>query len=220
MLKRVLKQFFQNNNNRFVIISLVLFCLFALVIRFYWIDRFPVGINHDEADLVLSAQTIWKFGKDVSGIVFPKSLFFTNTEAGQAGLPSFLLSPFLGNIAFSLAAVRVVTVVVSVITIMSLAGLVWTITKDKTLTIVTLLISFVNPWLFFLSRVPTEAPFALMFVLVGTYLLFRYKDKRIFFSLLPFIFAFYSYYGAKPTAPLLTVGLLLVHYSLDLLNFD
>ena len=103
MLKKVLKQFFQDRKSKLIIILILVVVFF----RFLWLDRFPIGINHDETDLILSAQTIWKFGKDVSGVAFPKSLFFTYTEAGQAGLPSFLLSPYLGNISFSMGELSI-----------------------------------------------------------------------------------------------------------------
>src|SRR3990172_7963576 len=122
---------------RVIFILLLGLLLLGTVTRFLWLDRFPVGISHDEAEVLLSAKTYWLFGTDISSTSFPKSIFTNLTSGGLSGLPSFLLT-------------------------------------------------------------------------IGIYLLFKLKGSKIFYSLIPFIFSFFSYFGAKPVILLLLPLLLIV----------
>lgn len=208
MLKEVLKCFFQDKYKLFIILGIL---LFGILFRFLWLDKFPVGMNHDEIDVTLSAKSYWRFGTDISGIPFPKSLFITRTEAALSGFPSILLAPILGLLKSTPTLVRIPFVLVSLLTMFFLSLLAWDFTKNRKLTIIVCLVSLISPWLFFYSRSPTEVPFSLLFTLIGIYLLFRFYGKKIFYSLPFFIAAFLSYFGAKPVVPVLVVFLIFIH---------
>lgn len=199
MLKKVLKQFFQDRKY-YLFLSLI---FLGIIARFMLVDRFPPGINHDELDVILSAKTHWKYGKDLSGVSFPESLIFTETKAGLSGLPSFILSSFIGVSEMNLLNARLPFILLGFIIVYFIAAIVWMITSDKKLTLISVFISLLNPWLFFYSRSTTEAPFALLFSLIGIYFFYKNKKKLIFVSTASFILAFFSYYGAKPVIPIL-----------------
>lgn len=203
MLKRYQKIFSRNKLTPFILLLIVI----GIAVRFFWLDKFPVGINHDELDVILSAKTHWEYGTDLSGISFPKSLIFTETKAGLSGLPSFILSAFIGVSEMNLLNARLPYILLGFITVYFLAAIVWKITSNKKLTLISVFISLFNPWLFFYSRSTTEAPFALLFSLIGIYYFYKNNKKLIFVSTASFILAFFSYYGAKPVIPIL-VGIL------------
>lgn len=209
MLKEVFKLFSKSPNKGLILF----FLLILLVPRFVFLDIFPVGIDHDSTELILSGDSIFRFGKDISGVKFYKALFFNKTEAGQAGLPSILLAPILGLLGFSFLKVRILTLVLNIATIFLIAKIVLNFTKDIKLSLIVLFIGVVNPWLFFYSRFPTEAVFSLLFVSLGIYFFFV-KGKE-FYSLSAFAAAFYSYYGAKPVILLLVPSLILLNKLLD-----
>ncbi|MBU0572419.1 hypothetical protein KKE18_01905, partial [Patescibacteria group bacterium] len=208
MLKKVSQRFSQDKS----IILLLLISIVLIGIRFLWLDRFPVGINHDEAEVVLSAKTYWKYGTDISLTPFPKSIFTNETSGGLSGLPSFLLTPFIGWAELTLQVARLPFVVLNIASLGLLALIVWQLTKNIVLTFSTIFVGLINPWLFAYSRATTEAPFALFFILLGIYLLFKYQGKKVLYSIIPFILAFYSYFGAKPAVLALVPLLLFLHW--------
>jgi len=207
MLKKVLKQYFQNK--KIVIISCAV--LILVLSRFLWISKFPVSVNHDETDVILSAKSYWRFGTDLSGIAFPKSLVSTKTDAGLSGLPSLILSPIVGPLNISLLNARIAFVIINLLTIFFLSLIIWESTRKAKLVLIIVFVSLLNPWLYIYGRFPTEAPFALLFSLVGIYLAIKYKDNRLIYSLPFFVGAFFSYQGAKPVIPFLVLGIILIH---------
>lgn len=210
MLEEVFRRLFANKINLLLVLPL----LFLVALRFLWIDKFPVGINPDETEVVLSAKTYWKFGTDTSSAPFPKSLFTNQTEAGLSGLPSILLTPILGWQKTSLASARIPFIIINLATLLFLVLLVWDLTKNRLLAYVVTAVGLINPWFFAYSRATTEAPFALFFVILGIYLLFKLRENKILFSVIPFVLSFYSYFGAKPLVPLLVPFLLFLHWKL------
>jgi hypothetical protein len=70
MLKKVLTQYLKNN---FLLTILILIGLFF---HFYYLNIFPIGLTHDDADVVVSMRTLANSGNDVSGVSFPSLLFF------------------------------------------------------------------------------------------------------------------------------------------------
>jgi len=206
MLKKLVKQYFLDK--KYLPFTAIIIILIA--IRFLWLDKFPVGINHDEVDVVLSAKSYWKFGRDLSGVPFPKSLFVTNTRAGLSGLPSFLLSPVYGPFTLSTSFARVPYVILSILIAFEIGIIVHLFTKNKRVSLISFLVALINPWLYLYSRSPTEAPFSLLFALLGIILLFK-NSKSFYYSLIFFSLSFFSYQAAKPVIPLLVFGLVFIH---------
>ncbi len=190
--------------------------VFALLVlaglRFLWLDRFPIGLNHDEAEVILSAKTYWNNGRDISGVYFPLSLFKTFTEAGLSSLPSFLLAPFVGMSPLTLLFARIPFVLINIATGLILSLIVLRISTNKIFALLCLFVFLTNPWTFIYSRTTTEAPFALFFIVLAIYLLIARTGVRIFYSLIFFILAFFSYFGAKPILLILVPSLLFYHY--------
>lgn len=207
MLKQVSKLFFQENN-----LLLLILIILGIFVRFLWLDKIPVGITHDDADVVLSAQSFWQTGMDISGSPFPSSLFFNKTPGKISGLPSVLISPVIGFFGLNLSNIHLIYVFVNLLTILFIVLLVrYFIDDPKVLSLVATAGLF-NPWLFAYSRYPTEAPFALLFVVIAIYLIFRQRAWNILFSTLFFVLSFYSYFGAKVAIPVLYPIMLIIRY--------
>src|SRR3989304_3503317 len=144
MLKKVLRIFSQNK--RYLPIFLLI--SFGIIVRFLWLDRFPVGINHDEAEVVLSAKSYWRLGTDISGIGFPLSLVANETAAGMSGLPSFVLTPFFGPLATSLSNIRLIYLLLNLATLGLIVGIVRFFSKSNVLSLFIVLVGLINPWFF------------------------------------------------------------------------
>lgn len=208
MLKKLSQHFSKNK----ILSTLVLFLIaLSIVARFTFLDRFPGGMDADTIEVVLSSKSVFLFGTDSSGTSVTKMLFSNDTKAGIAGLPSIFLSLLIGGLNLGLAGTRAVFVILNLLTIVFISLFVYEISKNEKLAIVSLIVGLVNPWLFAYSRIPTEAPFALFVIVVGLYLFYKFPQK-IHLPLVFFVFAFYSYFGAKPLVLLIFPLLLFLNY--------
>ncbi len=65
---------------------------FLVGFRFLFLDRFPAGLDHDEAMYSLNGESYIQTGKDLSATVFPLSIFRSKTEGNPSVMPSLILS--------------------------------------------------------------------------------------------------------------------------------
>jgi len=203
MLKKVLVRYFPDKKSKIIIILILVVVFF----RFLWLDRFPVGITHDEAELLLSSKSYWLYGHDISGTPLPTSLFATQMESKQTGVVSLLLSPYFGLTKFSLFTNRIPFVITNILSGLLIGLILHILTKQKFLALIAVLIFYISPWSLYYSRVTIEAPFALFMLLLGIFILFSRTKNYILFSLPAFIISAFSYLAALPTVPLIFLSL-------------
>lgn len=204
MLKKALQQFLKDNLLVFILIIIGLF------FHFLYLDIFPVGLTHDDADVVLSMKTLSDSGVDVSGVGFPNLLFFNKTQGNISGLASFLISPIFKLFELDLFSIHFVYVIINIASLILLSYLVYLLSKNEKLSLYIFLIGLFNPWMFAYSRYPTEAPIALLFVLIALVFFFSKLNSGLLLSSVFFILSFYSYYGAKIAIIILFPLLLLI----------
>lgn len=211
MQKKLLRRFYPES--KFEIFFLAV-SLIAIVGRFIFIDRFPPGINHDEAEVLLSSVTYGLNASDVSGIAFPMSLFTTNTEAGLSGLPSVIMSPYFLVFGLSEFSARVFYFLLLVACAALFSTLLFRLTGSKNLAKIGFILQLLSPWMLFMSRALTEVPFALTFVLIFFNMFFSNKKRIVLLSFIPIVGAFLSYQGAKPITILLALFMVLISFKL------
>lgn len=187
-------------------ILLVLAFVAAISIHFLWLDRFPVGMTHDELEYVLSSRTYWTLGQDLSGFSFPITLFRTQTEGVISALPAYLLSPYYGNVVLNQLMVRLPYIFISIFTAITLYFFVLELLKNKKIGLIASFLFLISPWGFYLSRFAADSPWALFFYLLGTLLLLKVNGKYLVFPLILFSLGFFSYHGAKPLFPFLILA--------------
>lgn len=221
MLKGVLVKYFQKNRfykflktNKYLLLF-GLIVLIYLLTRFLWLDRFPGGMDADQMEVSLSSLTIRKFSVDSSGTPWYRMIFGNNTKAGIAGLPSIVFSLFNFPFNNALIEARIPYVLVNILSLLILSLFVYEVTENKKLSYIVFAVGVVNPWFFSYSRLPTEAPFSLFTLLLGLYLWVKYKENNFYYSLIPFVICFYSYYGAKPILILLIPLLVFLRFRSD-----
>lgn len=78
--------------------------LIGVLVRLVALDRFPVGINQDEAYSAFEALCLLTDGKDSWGYNFP--VYLTVWGSGQSALQSYLIAPLMAIFGTSLWAVR------------------------------------------------------------------------------------------------------------------
>jgi 4-amino-4-deoxy-L-arabinose transferase-like glycosyltransferase len=188
-----------SKKNLLALLPLFLIIVLASVLRFLWLDKIPIGIGGDELTYVFNAKAIFLTGSDVSGAWNPLSVLLFHYPAyttPQAELSYFLLMPIVGFLQFSLFNARIIFALMSVLTVL----FIYLIAKDffgKRVGVFAGLIAAINPWLIYIGRTDYEMVPAVLFFLIGVYVLLKAKGWKILWSIPIFYLAFYSYIATK-----------------------
>ena len=89
--------------NIFSILAIVVL-FFGCFIRLIYIDKYPVGLNQDEASSAYEAWSILNFGIDRNGQSFPVQ--FISWGSGQNVLYSYLMLPFISIFGLNTLSIR------------------------------------------------------------------------------------------------------------------
>ncbi len=178
---------------------LILLIIFLSFFRFVWLDKFPVGLDHDEVMYSLNGASYLYTGKDLSGVSFPLSVFRTATEGTASIVPSLFLSFYYRFVEVNQFNVRLFYAFFALATTITIFFLTKSLFKKSEIAFLSCIMFLANPWSFDLFRWCSDAPLALFFYLSGITIFIRAHSKRAFLlSFLMFILGFFSYQGAKP----------------------
>jgi len=172
--------------NKLIILCLIV--LFSGIIRFFYLDRIPVGINDDELHFVLNAKSIFYGFSNIEGNTNPFAL-------GE--MSSLIFAPIIGLLPTNLFTARLPYVIIGCFTIILIYLITLKLTKNFNLAIVSALIAGINPWSIYVSRTSFDASIAIFFYLLTFYLLLSRKPKYIYLSIITGFLAFNSYIGTK-----------------------
>lgn len=210
MEKLISKKLYKNLFNR---LPLIFILIFALILRLWWLNKFPVSLTYDEVEYVLDAKAIFYTGRDISGSWSPFSLATKPIGVLTAELPALLTSPFIGPVTPSLFTARFPYALSSMLLILIVYLISQELLKSKRIALIAALLLSINPWSFHFGRTAFEAPLAILFYLTASCILLKTQSWKILFSF-PFLFlGFYSYLGTKLIFLPLVLILCLFHYS-------
>ncbi|HUD45088.1 MAG TPA: glycosyltransferase family 39 protein [Patescibacteria group bacterium] len=177
--------------------------IIAVLLRFLFLDKVPTGIFNDELTYLLVSKSIVLTGRDITGLWSPLSVFFFHYPQGalqtgliQAELPYLLFLPAIGIFGLTMFGVHVTNAVAGV----CLVIVIYLLTKklfDKNVALIAAFFTAINPWFIVSSRTSYESIYAVLFYLLGIYILFIAKRWYILLSFPVFLLAFYSYIGTK-----------------------
>lgn len=188
--------------NKLLFILAVIF----LAIRLPLLDQ--MYLLHDERDIVMSGYSIAKTGRDLYGNFMPINFTGINPDnplfAIYFSALGWLVMPWR-----SVVTARLPFVLVSTSLIFLVYEVIFEITKNKRLAILTTIIFCFSPWIFHLTRLAMDVTVAIVYLLAG--ILFYLKKKRLPAYLLFFV-TFYTYQGFRVLIPFLLLYLELFHY--------
>lgn len=185
--------------------------------RFLWIDRFPVGMAHDEVQYAVNGLSYKFMGEDVSGYGLPLSVFRTETIGRVSIVPTLAIYFLSYVVEINELNLRIFYSIIGVA-----SGLVlYKITEllvNKKAAVCVLIVFFLNPWTFDLFRWIGDTAFALMFYLLGIYFFLGKSKHKYRSSILFFILGYFSYYAARVVFLPLIVILFTYKYILEKQN--
>jgi len=188
--------------------------LLAALVRLTALDRFPSGLNADEAAIGYNAWSLLQTGKDEHGVSWP--LVFRSFDDYKPPLYFYLTLPFVRFIGLNVWAVRLPSAILGVASVYLLFLLIKELfPEEKKLPLISALLLTLSPWHIHFSRGGWEVNVALFFILLSLLSLIKACQKPIYIFLFGFssVAALYSYHSARIILPLLVLSLSLVFFK-------
>jgi len=149
-------------------IILVAGCLF----RILFLDRFPAGLNQDEAFGGYEAISLMRTGADSYGFHLP--VYLMTWGSGMSVLPSYMMIPWIAIFGNYIWCIRMPQAILGSIAIAACFFLVKRITSSNRAALIAMFVLAINPWHFMMSRwgmdcnmAPHFMLFALLFFCLG-----------------------------------------------------
>lgn len=203
-----------DNKKKAVLLPIFLFLL-ALVPRIWKLDVLPPSMIHDELNYVMNAKSLSLTGKNIP---WTASALFSwgerQFDVVISEIPSWVIAPYIGFVQLNQFNARIMYAVSGAISVVMLYLITKNILNKKLAIIASVFMSF-NPWSVHLGRTALEVNFALMFFLMGFYLIVANRGWKIFLSFPFFLMSFLSYLGAKLLFLPLIIIILVFHYLLN-----
>lgn len=196
---------------------LILILIAATLLRFISLDKFPIGLNADEAALGYNAYSLIETGKDEHGVSWP--LVFRSFDDYKPPLYVYLAIPFVKVLGLNVWSVRLPSAIMGVLTVFFAYLLVNALKifsdkkKNETLALVSSFLLAVSPWHLHFSRGAWEVNVSTFLVALGIYGFILGLKNSKYFSLFSVSLALslFTYHSARVIAPLLVVALVLIY---------
>lgn len=203
-MKKIIKLI---KNNYILVLILILF----LSTRLFRISSIPSSVYWDEASIGYNAYSVLKTGKDEWGETLP--LHFR--AFGEFKLPTYIYSVVIAESVFGLTpfAVRLPAVIYGLLSVLGLYLVVFKLTKNKTISLLSSFLFTITPWFFIFSRTGYEATAGLAFFIYAIYFLLRTNENKVnvLISVILFILSAYSYNSFRILTPLILGPFLFVY---------
>lgn len=168
------------------------FSLLFFLLRTLFLDKY--FFLKDERDLVLTALSLAKTGKDLYGTPFPLVFDSISPQAPLLGMYWTVPILYLFNVSSPLVG-KLIYILPSLFFPLLTFELIYSITKNKGLAQMSAFITCFSPWFYHVGRLGVEAHLAYFFCLLGLTLYIR-KTKIVGVVLL--LLSFFTYQGIRP----------------------
>lgn len=197
----------------------VVILLIIILSRFLWLDRYPAGIQQDEAFAGWFAYSLGNFGIDNFGYGNP--VYFTAWGSGMSVLYSYLSIPFVKILGLNAWAVRLPQVIFASLSILAFYGIVKRTVSHRLAMILTFFMA-INPWHIVMCRWGLDASLVPAFFLFSTYFFVRGLEKKPWLLLSAFFYGLtlYCYATFWLVLPFVLLFQLLYAIRCKKLSFD
>lgn len=201
-----------------LIISIIILASF---LRLWSLDKYPAGLNADEAAIGYNAYSLIQTGKDEHGVSWP--LVFRSFDDYKPPLYFYLVLPFIKIFGLNVWSVRLPSALLGIFSVY----LIFLITKllfvipgstrnpYKYVPHLSALLLAISPWHLQFSRGGWEVNAALFFILLGIYGFLRglEKPKYFFVFVISLALSLYAYHSARIISPLLALSLIVIYWN-------
>lgn len=194
----------------------------AFILRFYGLGANPPSLNWDETAHGYNAYSILKTGRDEYGLKFP--LYFRSFDDYKPPLYTYMVVPSVAIFGLNNYAVRFPSALLGTFAIFFTYLMVFELTKNKKIALLTSFFLTISPWHLQFSRVAFETNSAIFWSVLGTWAFLRgiRSDKLsttfwLTLSSIAFSANLYMYHNSRVFVPLFGLALLVLFHK-KLLN--
>ena len=196
-------------------IIFVLIILLATVIRVVDLDKIPPNLGNDEISIAYDGYSISKTLRDEHNHFLPISFQSHNTYKAPLTIYTVALSTMVfGNNEYG---ARLPSAIFGILTILLVGLLVFELTKNAPLCLITSFMLAISPWHIYSSRLVWETNIALFFVVAGIFCFYKgLHNKNNVLTLLSFVsfaLSMYGYHTEWVFTPVLIFVLLLLNFN-------
>jgi 4-amino-4-deoxy-L-arabinose transferase-like glycosyltransferase len=189
----------------------------AIFFRFWQLALVPPSPSLDEVSIGYNAFSILHIGKDEYGNILP--ILLRAYDDWRPALYVYLVIPCIYLFGLSSIAIRIPSVILSIITVIASYFTTKLIFKKNNkaefISLITMFLFAISPWHIYISRLGHEVNAGLTTVVLGIWFFFMAirEEKKIciIFSSIFFALSFYTYQSEKVFVPLLIISLLTIY---------
>ena len=202
-----LKNKLKTINKKQLIIFLIIIII-AIFVRIYEFPNALKEVNSDEMMLAVNAKSIADTGKDINGISYPVYLL---GFGGQSVLLLYLIVFCIKIFGYSLFAIRLPLLVISIVSLVVFYDLIRRISKNNTIALIGLGLLAISPWHILQGMWALDCNILPHILLIAVYLLYIgiLKKSRwpLYLSMVFFALTLYSYGISIYFTPILLLAL-------------
>lgn len=202
------------------IVFLICITVIAIFLRLNNLGSVPPNASLDEVSIGYNAYSIFKTGADEYGTKLP--ILLRAYDDWRPALYIYLVVPFIKLFGLNVLAVRLPSVILSVLTIVAVYLLTCELIRMSklrinvnTMGLISSFILAISPWHIYISRLGHEVNAGLSFVIFAVlFFLKAINSKKSLFLILSSIFfglSLYTYQSEKVFVPLIVLILILIY---------
>ena len=197
-------------------ILLILIIVLGTLLRIIAVDKYPAGLNADEAAIGYNAWSIILTGQDEHKATWP--IVFRSFDDYKLPVYFYLVLPFVKVLGLNIWAVRLPCAILGSLSIWLLYLLVKELFREKENDRLALLAAFllaISPWHLQFSRGGWEVNVSTFFFLLSSLAFIRsFKNVNyLFLFAISTVLALYTYPSARVVLPLLMIGTAIIFWS-------
>lgn len=177
----------QDKGEGFLVAALI---LVGVLIRLVFLDRFPGGIDQDEAYSAYEAYCLMTDGMDSWGYRYP--VYLTVWGSGQSALQSYLMAPLIALFGLKLWVIRIPQAIIACLSLPCIYALLKRISTRRT-AMIGLAFLVICPWHITMARWGLDCNFAPGFLLMGLYFFVRALDNPRYYVICGLIYGLSLY---------------------------
>ena len=152
------------SNKRLLLLALITVFIGGLL-RIVALNRVPLDLSNDEISIAYDAYSVARTGRDEHNHFLPISFQSHNTY--KAPLYAYTLAPLTLFLTNTAQTARLPSAIAGILTILVIGKIAYILTKNKYISLFSLLFMALSPWHIYTSRMALEANLALLFLSVS-----------------------------------------------------
>ncbi len=149
------------SNKRLLLLALITVFVGGLL-RLVALNKVPLDLSNDEISIAYDAYSVARTGRDEHNHFLPISFQSHNTY--KAPLYAYILAPLTLFLTNTAQTARLPSAIAGILTILVVSKIAYILTKNKYITLFSLLFMALSPWHIYTSRMALEANLALLFL--------------------------------------------------------